>query len=154
MTRTLTDQATELQRVMAGLVKKYQFRDRNETVGYGLSVSQAYVLRALRELGPLSMGALATELHLSVSTMTRGVDPLVRAKRVRRVRDPEDRRLCRVELTAEGRRLWDRIERGLIESDAAVLGTLSSRQREAVIRVIGQLSSAVDEWRTRAAAEA
>ncbi len=147
MPRPLLAQAHDLQRVMAELVRKYQFRDRNETVGYGLSVAQAYGLRALSEAGPLTMGELAGELRVSVSTMTRIVDQLVRKALVARVQDPGDRRLCNVVQTAAGRRLWAQIEGDLTRSDAEVLRMISTAERETVIRVIGLLSAAVDEWR-------
>lgn len=151
MARTLSGQALELQRVMAELVKKYQFRDRGETVGYGLSVSQAYALRSLHENGPLSMGELAADMHLSVSTMTRVVDKLVRKSLARRVADRDDRRVCRVALSARGRELWLRVQADLVESDVAVLRALAPAEREGLIRAIGLLCGAVDMWRARAA---
>ena len=49
MARSLSAQTRAFQSVMVGLLKLYQFRDRNETVAYGLSVSQAYALRSLSE---------------------------------------------------------------------------------------------------------
>ena len=149
MPRPLLSQARDLQREMAGLVRKYQFRDRNETVCHGLSVAQAYALRALHEEGPLAMGELASEQRVSVSTMTRVIDQLVRKGLAVRASDPSDRRLCRVVPTRAGGALWNTIEQELTENDAAVLRTLSPSERETVIRVIGQLSEAVDHWRAR-----
>ena len=154
MARPLLAQAHDLQRAMARLVRKYQFRDRNETVCHGLSVAQAYALRALSEEGPLAMGELAGELRVSVSTMTRVVDPLVRKQLARRVADPGDRRLCRIVLSEAGARLWATIERDLTANDAAVLRGISPAERETVIRVIGLLSEAVDVWRARQRVEA
>ena len=154
MARTLTDQALELSRAMAELVKKYQFRDRNEAVGYGVSVSQAYALRSLHENGPLSMGAVSADMHLSVSTMTRVVDQLVRKSLVRRVADRAERRVCRVALSARGRELWLRVQADLVASDVEVLRALAPAEREGLIRAIGLLSEAVDTWRVRAAARA
>jgi DNA-binding MarR family transcriptional regulator len=151
LARTLAEQATDLEKAMAELVKKYQFRDREETVGYGLSVSQAYALRALRENGGLSMGALAEQMRLSISTMTRVVDQLERKTLVRRVRSPLDRRVCEVATTRRGQTLWDRIEAELVESDLQVLRGLAPSERETAIRAIRLLSRAVDEWRARAA---
>ena len=154
MARTLNEQARDLEAVMAELVKKYQFRDRNETVAYGLSVSQAYALRALHERGPLAMGELASELRLSVSTLTRVVDQLVRKGLVDREREGEDRRICRARLTDRGAHLWGRIQDELVESDCEVLRGISAREREVVIRVVRDLSRAVDRWRARRAAQA
>ena len=108
MARTLAEQTRAFRRVMSGLVKKYQFRDRSETVAFGLSVSQAYALGSLFEHGTLTMGGLAADLQLTVSTATRVVDPLVARALVRRGVAPEDRRICRVALTPKGRRLWRR----------------------------------------------
>ena len=147
MARTLLDQAMELQRAASGLVKKFQFRDRNETVAYGLSVSLAYVLRALSELGPLTMGGLAAEMRLSVSTMTRVVAQLDRKSLVRRTSDARDGRVCRVALSGRGQSQWQRIEDELVDADLAVLQTIPSAERETVIRAIGKLSAAIDIWR-------
>jgi len=147
MARPLIEQANDLQRAVAGLVKRFQFRDRNETVAYGLSVSQAYVLRALSELGPLSMGGLAAEMRLSISTMTRVVAQLDRKSLVRRTPDPRDGRVCRVALSARGQTQWLRIEDELVAADFEVLQTIPSAERETVIRAIGKLSDAVDLWR-------
>ncbi len=96
MARSIRDQAGDLQRVTAQLVKKFQFRDRNETVAFGLSVSQAYVLRALHESGPLTMSGLAAEMRLSISTMTRVVTQLERKALVRRSANESDGRVRRV----------------------------------------------------------
>jgi DNA-binding MarR family transcriptional regulator len=153
MARPLSEQADDLQRATADLVKKFQFRDRNETVSFGLSVSQAYVLRALSENGPLAMGALAAEMHLSVSTLTRVVDQLVRKALVRRSAGVRDRRVCRVGLTARGRSQWQRLEDGLVENNIRVLRGIAPDERETVIRAIQRLSSAVDVWRAEAAAQ-
>lgn len=147
MARTIREQADDLQRATARLVKKFQFRDRNETVAYGLSVSQAYVLRALHECGPLTMGELADEMHLSVSTMTRVVAQLERKSLVRRSASAADGRVRRVALSARGRTQWRRIEGELVDSDVEVLRSVPAAQRETLIRAIDRLSEAIDRWR-------
>jgi DNA-binding MarR family transcriptional regulator len=147
MARTLLDQAMDLQRAVSGLVRKFQFRDRNETIAYGLSVSQAYVLRALREHGALKMGELAAEMRLSVSTMTRVVAQLDRKSLVRRSPDARDGRVCHVALSARGQSQWQRIEDELVAADLEVLQTIPSAERETVIRAIGKLSESIDLWR-------
>ena len=151
MARTLTQQAVDLEQSMADLVKRYQFRDRRETVAYGLSVSQAYTLRALHENGALTMGELAAELRLTVSTLTRVVDQLVVKQLVDRVRGVEDRRICQASLTRAGRQVWRRIQAELVASDREVLRDITPGEREVVIRVIGQLTQAVDAWRRKQA---
>lgn len=146
--RASEGQVRGFNRAMAELVKRYQFRDRNETVAHGLSVSQAYALRALAERGPLAMGDLAGELRLSVSAATRVVDPLVARRLVRRAFGHEDRRVRVATLTAAGEQLWSRLEEELLAIDRRVLEGLSARERAAVIRVIDALGRETDAWRS------
>jgi DNA-binding MarR family transcriptional regulator len=135
-------------RAMAELVKRYQFRDRNETVAYGLTVSQAWALRVLAERGALPMGELAGELRLSVSAATRVVDSLVARRLVSRAPGREDRRVRTTSLTVSGARLWSRLEAELLAIDRRVLEGLSVRERDTVVRVIEALGRETDAWRS------
>jgi MarR family 2-MHQ and catechol resistance regulon transcriptional repressor len=132
---------------IAELVKLYQFRDREETVAYGLSVSQAYALRTLAESGPLAMGALAAALGLSVSAATRSVDALVERRLVERRASAEDRRVRRVALAPRGRTLWRKLHRELLAMERRVLAGLSAAERRTVVAVLHRLVSATRAWR-------
>lgn len=151
MARRLAEQTQAFHRALSDLVKKYQFRDRGETVAFGVSVSQAYALASLAEAGGLTMGELAADLHLSVSATTRVVDQLVDKSLARRAASPDDRRVTRVDLSAHGRRVWGRLEDELLELDAEVLRAIAPREREAVIRTLQRLSEATSAWRARKA---
>ena len=153
MARSLDDATRDFGAAMAELVKKYQFRDRNETVAYGVSVSGAYALRALDQHGPLTMGALAAELHVTVSTASRVVDQLVGQGLVRRRQDADDRRVWRVEPSAAGRRIWSRIAAELHAIDREILASLSPSEREAVLRAVRALGEATERWRAAKRAE-
>jgi MarR family transcriptional regulator, 2-MHQ and catechol-resistance regulon repressor len=141
------DQARRLHQAVTELVRKYQFRDRNEICCFGISVSQCYALEALAQAGELTMGALASRMQLSVSTMTRVVDQLVGRGLAQRGEDAEDRRVCCVEPTPKGRELLARISAELLEGERAILEKLPAEHRESVIQALEELSRAVDEWR-------
>ena len=145
----LDDQARALREATVELVKKYQFRDRNETVAYGLSVSQAYALGSIVRLGPLAMADLADDLHLSASTLSRVVDQLVRKNWVRRQQSGEDRRVWFVAATARGRALWRKIDDDLVAIDREVLASVVPAERPALIQAVRLLSEATDRWRRR-----
>jgi MarR family 2-MHQ and catechol resistance regulon transcriptional repressor len=147
MTEHLTEQAQQLHQALAQLVKHYQFRDRNDICCYGISVSQCYTLEALEEHGASSMQALATHLHLAVSTMTRVVDSLVAKRLVARRSDPRDRRVCQVTLTPSGAELLRRIQGELIAREQAVLTRIPAASRQHVIMALEELARAVDDWR-------
>ena len=142
-----TEQARRLHRAVTELVRRYQFRDRNEICCFGISVSQCYALEVLAQAGTLTMGALASHMQLSVSTMTRVVDQLVAHGLVQRGVDAEDRRVCCVEPTSKGRQLLERISAELLKGERAILDKLPGEHRESVIFALEELSRAVDEWR-------
>jgi DNA-binding MarR family transcriptional regulator len=137
----LTRQARRLYGAFAELVRRYQFRDRDQVCGYGLSVSQCYTLEALAA-GPMTMGQLAERLCLKISSATRVVDFLVESGVARRSEDPADRRVCRVELTAKGGALVARIQRDLIAEHEAVLRAVPAESRDAVILAVEHLLAA------------
>lgn len=104
-----------------------------------LSAVQAKVLLQLPADGAMTMRALAGHLNYDASNLTGVVDRLEAMGAVRRQSHPQDRRVKRVELTAEGRRLreafWERLT-----NRSGPLGRLSSRELTALRSL---LSSAV-----------
>jgi DNA-binding MarR family transcriptional regulator len=147
MTTLLDEQAAHLRQVATDLVMRYQFRDRNELLCYGVTVLQCYTLEAL-EHGPVPAKVLAGRLHVSLSTMTRVIDRLVNKQLVSRSEDPDDRRVHQIRLTAQGDELLQRIQGELVGQNREILEALPEATREHVIWAIQQLSQAVDTWRT------
>lgn len=146
--RALEQQAAELHELMAALIKKYQFRDRNEICCYGVSVAQCHTMRAIAERGKPAMKQLADSMHLTVSTMTRIVDQLVEKELATRFFDPADRRLCLVELTPRGKKLLDKIEGGVLEVEKEILRRINPGDRATLILTLRQLLEAFDSWRS------
>src|SRR3954447_17899245 len=75
----------------------------------GLSMTQSKTLLELggvgEEIKARQVTALAEALGVSVPSMSRAVDGLVRKRLATRVEDAEDRRVRRVEITAKGKKL-------------------------------------------------
>jgi DNA-binding MarR family transcriptional regulator len=61
-------------------------------------------LAVIEREGPLTLGALAAQEQVSPPTITKVVDALERQGFVERLRDDTDRRVCRVRITARGKR--------------------------------------------------
>jgi DNA-binding MarR family transcriptional regulator len=61
-------------------------------------------LAVIEREGPLTLGALAAQEQVSPPTITKVVDALEAQKFVERIRDENDRRVCRVRITARGKR--------------------------------------------------
>lgn len=142
MPPNLMRQAEQMYTVFAELVRRYQFRDRDQVCCHGLSVSQCYTLELLADGAPRTMGALAAEICLKISTATRVVDYLVANDLVRRVEDPNDRRVCRVQITKAGQALISRVRSEIVAEYEAVLKEVPPHSRKAVIDVLSHLLAA------------
>src|SRR5690349_8688343 len=99
----------------------------------GLSITQC---KALLELGGLGHAAeawqvsdLADLFGVSVPSMSRAVDALVKAKLATRVEDPEDRRVRRVKITARGKSLVATLVTVRLTGIESFVATLSAAQR-------------------------
>lgn len=94
---------------------------------YGLSAVQAKVLLQLPTGGATTMQALAGQLQYDASNLTGVVDRLEAMGAARRQPHPQDRRVKRVELTDEGRRMreafWEKLT-----NRSGPLGRLNSRE--------------------------
>ena len=96
----------EFHKSIIDLIKKYQFRDRNEVTSFGISVSQCYVLETLHFHKALTMKKLAEQMHLTISTITRVVDQLERKKLIERKQDKKDLRMRMITLTPTGEKVF------------------------------------------------
>jgi DNA-binding MarR family transcriptional regulator len=94
---------------MNGLSRRFK-RALNETIAeFGLSYEDWNVLGALSQAGPpfrRSAGGLAKRAELSSGAMTNRLDRLEKARLVKRLPDPDDRRGVLVELTKAGQEKW------------------------------------------------
>jgi DNA-binding MarR family transcriptional regulator len=121
-------------------------------VGLGLTITQLRVLFLLRREVGVPAGFLADRLRVTPSTLTRIVDRLVRLHLVRRQEDPDDRRLVRHYLTAEGDHALAEMERTGRAFLVAVLERLPPHKLERLLHALEDLSQAADAVEDRATA--
>jgi DNA-binding MarR family transcriptional regulator len=99
----------------------------------GLSMTQCKVLLELGGLGqksdPWQVSDLAELFGVSVPSMSRAVDSLVKAKLATRVEDPDDRRVRRVKITAKGKNLVATLVTVRMTGIEAFVTTLTAAQR-------------------------
>lgn len=142
---TLQRDAQALHTALSGLVRIYQYRDRDRICCHDISVTQCHALEALVEQGPMRSQDLAAALRLDKSTTTRVIDALVRKGHVERAPDPDDARAVSLRAAASGRSLYRRINNGLVQQQVELLrGTSPEVRREAtgLIRRLTQAAQA------------
>lgn len=133
-----------LHKALAGLVRAYQFRDRDRICCHDISVTQCYALEALKRDGPMRLNDLAERLFLDKSTSSRVLAALVRKGYAVRLVDSTDGRAISVRITAKGEKLYGRIHCDLVRQQVQMIEDLTPEHRRAAIEVISRLGRAAE----------
>jgi DNA-binding MarR family transcriptional regulator len=115
----------------------------------GLSMTQVKALLELGGLGNLEthswhVSDLAELFGVSVPSMSRALEGLVKAKMATRVEDPDDRRVRRVKITAKGKELVDRLVTVRQAGIEAFVATLTGSQRRKLDAAVESLMDRED----------
>jgi len=114
----------------------------------GVTPAQLGVLEALLHLGPLSAGQLGRALLRSNPNVSLLVDNLERDQLVKRERSDRDRRVVTVSLTAQGRRLIQRVFPAHAGRVADLMSALNSDEQEQLGRLCKKLGLAAQKTRS------
>jgi MarR family transcriptional regulator, organic hydroperoxide resistance regulator len=134
----------EFRGLIGRLVRGLNLLDWSTKSCCGITTSQCYTIETLSRGGALAMRELSEQMGVSVSTMTRVVEILVRNGVVRRKTLPGDRRRVYVELTPVGRDISVRLNRCADEYSKQILKRLPAGCRKDVLRSLGLLADTVD----------
>ncbi len=110
-----------------------------------LSPSQLATMSTVDRLGPITLGELSAAERVKPPTMTKIVGGLEEQGLVTRTVDPSDRRVARVEATAEGRHFLDRSRRQKDAYLAERLRGLDPADRDALERAAAVLERLLEE---------
>jgi DNA-binding MarR family transcriptional regulator len=135
-----TELATRLRLAVTRLSRQL----RQQAVG-GLTASQLAALATAERLGAPTLGELAAAEGVRPPSMTRLVEGLTRAGLIERVVDPEDRRVARVRLTADGRRSLQRTRSAKTAYLARRLRRLPEEDQVALGHLVALLEHLVEE---------
>ena len=117
------------------------------SVGEGLTPTQASVLGIVTNRGPLGLTELTDIEGLNPTMLSRVVGKLDSFGLIRRLRDPDDFRAARVEVTPEGRQTYQRIaaERAAIVSER--VAGLPPEQEAALVAALPALENLAEDLR-------
>jgi len=116
---------------------------RSQTVA-GLSPSLISALVSIERRGPVMLGQLATLERVKPPSVTRMVASLEQAGLVRREADPEDRRVARLSLTADGLRTVQRSRTRKTAYLAKRLGALGDADIESLRQALPVLERVLE----------
>jgi len=104
----------------------------------GLTFARYQVLGMLRWAGPLTLGAVGHRLWITPATVTNAIDRLEAAGLSRRTSHPTDARATLAEITAKGRKQFDRAVEILNDEVFGTVG-LSPEELDQLVRLIGKI---------------
>jgi DNA-binding MarR family transcriptional regulator len=126
------DTVIRLRRVVLRLARQLNAASREE----GLTPTQASVLGITTMRGPLSLAELTEIEGINPTMLSRVIGKLDSFGLLKRLRDPEDFRAARVEVTPKGRRVYERITE---QRSAVISESLTGLPAEQVAALIGAL---------------
>jgi DNA-binding MarR family transcriptional regulator len=149
--RELPDLDLEIEGIVERIDKleRYLEATMRETLeAFDLSTGEYKLAMHLRYGGPPytgKPGKLAKWLGLSTGAMTNRLDNMERRGLIRRLDDPDDRRGVIIELTNEGKDLWDRAVGAQAEKEAIIASAIDERERRQLNDLLRRLMNAFAE---------
>ena len=117
----------------------------------GLTAPQLAALQAIQRLQPVTVGALARDIHLGHATVTGILTRMEDRGFVVRTRGSHDRRSVLVELTAEGNRIVAEAPSPLQERFHQELSRLHEWERTMILATLQRIASMMDAEEIEAA---
>jgi DNA-binding MarR family transcriptional regulator len=136
----LTEQAVQLERLLPRLIRRLFMLPPEHPVN-DLPLAQLRVCVILEE-GPKPISAISRELDVSVSAATQIADRLEKVGLVERLANAEDRRMRKLQLTAEGGALMQSRRLLRVRRAADALAHIAPEVRETAIHALQTLLEA------------
>jgi len=124
-------------------------RDRELTQGlreFGLRVPEWRALAALYARKHCTMSELADLATIDRTTLTRTVDRMQDAGWLSRLADGDDMRVTRLELTAAGRKLFDKVWPTAQRLNELALAGLSKAEIQQLHKTLGRMRSNLEDY--------
>ncbi|MCI4329836.1 MAG: winged helix DNA-binding protein [Thermoplasmata archaeon] len=135
---------SDLQRECERLVFTLLRQAREDASVEGLSLPQLFLLGAVLRAGPVPVTQLTGWTGGSVSAISGLLDGLVEAKLLLREHGVEDRRQVLVSLSAEGRRLVDRVSSRRVERWGPIDARIRVSDSKVAAKVIREVVAAME----------
>jgi DNA-binding MarR family transcriptional regulator len=137
------DTVIRLRRVVLKLARQLNAASREE----GLTPTQASVLGITTVRGPLSLAELTELEGINPTMLSRVVGALDNYGLINRLRDPDDFRAARVEITPKGRSVYERITAQRMTVISESVDGLPAGQQAALLEALPALESLAEDLR-------
>lgn len=122
--------------VLVGVARAHRALVGRGLAGLGLYPGQEFLLAQLWEDDDLPQTVLAQRLRVELPTVVKAVQRMGDSGLVSRRRDPDDRRVWRIQLTPQGRALRGPVERVWRDAEEKMLAGVTEADRSTLRRIL------------------
>ena len=140
---TLESKEKELLEHLEAIVHRFVFTQGQQSVDV-CRKGELRIVEILGKSGPMMMTEIAERAMLSVSTVTSIMDSLVSKAIVQRERSEEDRRVVRVELTREGKKVFQQVVDTHMRMVRGMLTSLNRTEQDTLISLFRKIAEKIE----------
>lgn len=130
----------EMSKVLPVILREVMTHQEHIFSNENMGVSNIVVLDILKEKGSCTMGEISAALGLTMSAATGIIDKMISQGSVSRERDPDDRRVVRVELTRKGLELAGQVAKARVDLTNQLYSVLTQKERDEYLRIIKKVA--------------
>lgn len=135
--KTLVEVYDDIIHIEEDSIKKGTFSD--------LSITEIHTIEAVGLYGSKTMSEIATELEITMGTLTIAVDKLIKKGYLERSRSDSDRRIVNVNLTKRGKLAYRIHEKFHLDMVQAIMLDFSKEEEEVLLTALGKLNKHLKE---------
>lgn len=143
MEKELKEYVNRMIVLLPDLAKAFRTDEPQEALHMDISLPEICILEQLSSNEEPTMSELGRSISADLSTLTRMVDKLVEKEFVVRKSDPEDRRMVRVAITVEGRKIISRFEEQRRKKIESMLREMTSEERSNLLSIFKTLHARI-----------
>jgi DNA-binding MarR family transcriptional regulator len=133
---TMEEFADRVSEAMSVISKEFLRQHTEDFYRVKITIPQIIVLENIFRQGELKMTDLAHALNVTTAAVTGLCDRLVRDGYADRVSDPDDRRVVKIKLTAEGKRIAKHVLEQRKKAMIKMFGMVSQEERESYLSIL------------------
>jgi DNA-binding MarR family transcriptional regulator len=128
--------ADRVNEAMAVISREFLRHQTEDFYKIKITMPQIIVLDNIYRHGELKMTDLARVLNVTTAAVTGLCDRLVRDGYAERVSDPNDRRVVKIRLTAEGKKIMRHVHEHRKKAMIKMFGVISQEERESYLSIL------------------
>ena len=136
---SIAEFADRISQIMPLITKEFARRQLKGLYKDKITLPQFLILEFLHKDGQSQMSFLAHFMNVTTAAMTGIAGRLVRDGYARRVYDPKDRRIIKIELTTRGNELVRKIHEERRKMVVRIFGKISEADRSDYLRILMQI---------------